>query len=193
MMVVMTGFINSFTQLVDSPQPLVLNSPSSSASSPSASMLPLSQYTPEKPKLTMHQLAQLESTCNIAFSNIPAHSIPLELRPALAENRDHQRNFTSLKSLPLLHQHINQLLGDDKDDDNRDDFALKVWTAEKAARSHEEYDRELFRFVDLCITDFWGTCFQSSFRQDHERSFWAERIIPFFKYFGVCSNVLFSW
>ncbi|SAM00693.1 hypothetical protein [Absidia glauca] len=55
------------------------------------------------------------------------------------------------------------------------------------------YDGELFRLVDFSLTDFWGTCCQSSFRQDHERSFWAERIIPFFKYFGVSSSVLFSW
>jgi hypothetical protein len=110
------------------------------------------------------------------MSSVPTSTIPFHLQSIYRQARDQQSNLTSLKSNPLLHQHIQKLLDNDNDDNNRDDFASKVWEANKDDRSCGGFEEGLFRFVDLCSTDFWGTCFQTTFRQDHERSFWVERI-----------------
>ncbi|SAM00692.1 hypothetical protein [Absidia glauca] len=126
--------------LLDSTEPMTLGSPSHTPSAPATPfpIPPLLQFTPEKPKLTMQQLEQLDSTCNIAISNMPVSTLPLQLSDRFSQNRDQQLKLASLKSLPILYQHISQLLDDDDDDDNHEDFAFKVWTAEKAARSCEE-------------------------------------------------------
>lgn len=70
-------------------------------------------------------------------------------------------------------------------DDIDVDFASKVWMEDRQTRASTE-DADIHQVSHL-------VAFQGTFRMDHERSFWVERVIPFFKYLGSMSRVVFSW
>lgn len=87
------------------------------------------------------------------------------------------------------------MLATDNDDiDN--DFASKIWEMEKSMRgktNDNNNEHEVLRLICLCLTDYLAMCYRSTFRVNHhERTFWVERIVPFFKYLDTTTNVVFS-
>ncbi|KAG1636154.1 hypothetical protein G6F45_001510 [Rhizopus arrhizus] len=152
-----------------------------------------SQYTPEKPKLTLDMVNKLEPSCNLALSCVPLSKIPAHLLNLYQQHRDDQFNIKSLRGEPALHASMIRILDVKDNDNNRANFAFELWKCEKEARDANEKNLELYKILGLCLTDFWGICFQDDFRKDHERSFWVERIVPLFKYLGANDQIVFSW
>lgn len=107
------------------------------------------------------------------------------------QHRNDQFNLKSLRGKPTLHAKIIEILDVEDNDNNRTNFAFELWKSEKEARDANEKNLELYKMFGLCLTDFWGICFQDGFRKDHERSFWVERIVPLFKYLGASDQVVF--
>ncbi|KAI8085779.1 uncharacterized protein B0P05DRAFT_466409 [Gilbertella persicaria] len=167
--------------MLDSRKRSVLDQPSSS------------QYTPEKPKLTLDIISKLGPSCNLALSCVPLSNIPAPLLNIYQQHRNDQFNLKSLRGEPTLHAKMIEILDVEDNDNNRANFAFELWKSEKEARDANEKNLELYKMFGLCLTDFWGICFQDDFRKDHERSFWVERIVPLFKYLGASDQVVFSW
>ncbi|KAG0175168.1 hypothetical protein DFQ30_000107 [Apophysomyces sp. BC1015] len=119
---------------------------------------------------------------------------PPSLRSALDKQRDAQFRLASLSSYPRVLEQVKSLLVDGNDEINTD-FANKVWVAERTSKhiTNDVDDQKAFRFLALRLTDFWSMCFQGTVRANHERTFWVERVVPFFKYVGSTPRIVFSW
>ncbi|KAI9256802.1 hypothetical protein EDC94DRAFT_677405 [Helicostylum pulchrum] len=167
-------------EILDSRKRSVLGQPSSS------------QYTPEKPKLTLDMISKLGPSFNLALSCVPLSKIPVPLLNIYQQHRNDQFNLKSLRGEPTLHAKMIEILDVEDNDNNRANFAFELWKSEKEARDANEKNLELYKMFGLCLTDFWGICFQDDFRKDHARSFWVERIVPLFKYLGASDQVVFS-
>ncbi|KAG1142502.1 hypothetical protein G6F37_008732 [Rhizopus arrhizus] len=140
-----------------------------------------SQYTPEKPRLTLDIINKLEPPCHLVLSCIVLSKIPAPLLNLYQQHRNDQFNLKCLRDEPALHANMIKILDVEDKDNNRVNFAFELWKCEKEARDANEKNLELYKMLGLCLTDFWGICFQDDFRKDHERSFWVERIVPLFK------------
>ncbi|KAI9485277.1 MAG: hypothetical protein EXX96DRAFT_592492 [Benjaminiella poitrasii] len=84
-------------------------------------------------------------------------------------------NLKSLRGEPTLQAKIIEILDVEDNDNNGANFAFELWKSEEA-REVNEKNLKLYKIFGLCLTDFWGICFQDDFRKDHKRSFWIKRI-----------------
>lgn len=138
-------------------------------------------------------ISKLGPSFNLALSCVPLSKIPVPLLNIYQQHRNDQFNLKSLRGEPTLHAKMIEILDVEDNDNNRANFAFELWKSEKEARDANEKNLELYKMFGLCLTDFWGICFQDDIRKDHERSFWVERIVPLFKYLGASDQVVFSW
>ncbi|CAO3699389.1 unnamed protein product [Rhizopus stolonifer] len=133
-----------------------------------------SQYTPEKPKLTLDMISKLEPSCNLALSCVPLSKIPAPLLNIYQQHRNDQFNLKSLRDEPTLHAKMIEILDEEDNDNNRANFAFVLWKIEKEARDANEKNLELYKMFGLCLTDFWGICFQDDFPSDQVVFSWCE-------------------
>lgn len=121
----------------------------------------------------------------LLLSCVPLSKIPAHLLNIYQQHREDQLNLKSLRGESTLHAKMVKLLEVEDSENSRSNFAFEIWKTEKEARNANEKNLELYKVFGLCLTYFWGVCFQTDFRKDHERSFWVERIVPLFKYLGA--------
>ncbi|CDH60447.1 hypothetical protein RO3G_16571 [Lichtheimia corymbifera JMRC:FSU:9682] len=153
---------------------------------------PLANHTPEKPKLTIMQIQQLRSRCQVALSGTPLSLMTPALRDIREKNGTDQQSPASLKSFHNAFQCLAALM---KNDVPYDTFPLSLWTHQSKSGALMSKSDAFFRVISLTLTDFWGISTRQLFDQDAERSFWVESVVPMFnKYLGASSDlIVFSW
>ncbi|KAI8967679.1 hypothetical protein BDF20DRAFT_839892 [Mycotypha africana] len=127
-----------------------------------------SQYTAEKPKLTIKMIEELELSCHMALSCIPLSKIPGDMLTLFYQYQNDNFILKSLKSQDDVFNRIRQLIDIEDTIDNRTDYGFFVWQSEREARMKQEKNVELLKVFCFCLTDFWSCCWQETFRKDHE-------------------------
>lgn len=187
---------SSASTLVHDDETPSLNSPSDGSSpvhddsktpalNPPSSLL----YSPEKPKLTLHQIAKLESICMLALSCTPISKLPPSLMLLFQNTRSDQFRLASLKSKPYIHEFLLKLLDKENDDSRR--IALEIWSLQDQVLTSHPEDEQLLKCISLALTDFWGTCSQPG-RLNHERAFFVDQVTPMFRYLGAQTKLVFG-
>ena len=114
------------------------------------------------------------------------------VRSSFQKHKSDQELLATLKSYPQVKQVLIELM---RDDVPFDDFPEQLWGMR--AQSKELQDtgaKDIFRFIVLTMTDFWGMASRNDFEKNHERSFWVESVVPIFKYMAATNNlIVFSW
>ncbi|KAL0097435.1 hypothetical protein J3Q64DRAFT_1060557 [Phycomyces blakesleeanus] len=147
------------------------------------------QFSPHKPKWTHAEVYRLQSSCIIAMNSTPTSLLPPDIINILESTRSDQFSCAALSKFPTLFNILKEILQYEQEG-----FPTKLWIEFNKASHWNTQERNLFQFICLTLTDFWGTCLQNIPQGDGERTFWCERVIPLFKYLGCTDNiVVFDW
>ncbi|KAG2227189.1 hypothetical protein INT45_008433 [Circinella minor] len=155
---------------------------------------PLSElyHSPHKPKLTNEQLRSAQSRCHIGFSGMLEVQMHQHIRSVFQKHKSEQEILATLTSFPQVKRFLIELMCENVP---FDDFPEKLWGMRTQSKEWEDATaKDIFRFIALSMTDFWGMSSRNNFEKKHERSFWVESVVPIFKYMAVTNNlIVFSW
>lgn len=144
-----------------------------------------------QPKLSAMHIENIQNSCFVAISNMPLSFIPPSLRETLNSNRADQRCLKGLASFPNVLKILRQLMGDDVEFEK---FPQKLWSFLTEAVTWNPLENKFFSAIAIILTDFWGLFHRRDFNKIHERTFWAEYVIPLFKHFCIMNEgFIFSW
>ncbi|KAG2220837.1 hypothetical protein INT45_004498 [Circinella minor] len=133
-------------------------------------------YTPEKPKLTPQKLNKLCTSCDICLSCVE-NDIPAHLQHEYETIRQETFQMISITKFENTDNMIKAALQEGVDSE---DVVYGLWNADREARQTmgtTDNEKEVNRLPCLGLTDFRSMCMNDSFRGDHERSFWVERVV----------------
>ncbi|CAO3700431.1 unnamed protein product [Rhizopus stolonifer] len=151
----------------------------------------LINHSPNQPKLSTMHIESIRNSCFIAISNMPLSLTPPSLREALNSNRDDQKCLKGLGNFPNVLKILRQLMGDDVEFEK---FPQKLWNFQTEAITWSPLENRFFSSIAIILTDFWGLFQRLNFNKIHERTFWAEYVIPLFKHFCIMNEgFIFSW